>query len=189
MLVVVRILGIVMLLISVIAPPMETHAGLASIIGKSAVKAAFRKTAAGTAGKTAARRAATKSAAKIEADRIRSAYQRDLLRDAKSPVKILDKDRLVHRYTTKEQAAREAKRGIGAGSHTTSTTDLGRPSATSAAQKYGLAGKPEVRTTWRIPQGTHVKINKTIGGKPGMGEINLPNGLAPESRIKSIDLR
>jgi len=181
--------GCALAIFAVILPPLEAHAGFASIIGKSAARVAFGKAAAKSVGKTAARGAVAKSAGRLEVARIQSVYRRDLIRDSHTPVKHLRQDRLVHRYTTKKQAAYEARYGIGAGSHTTATTDLGRPSAASARKRYGLDHTPEVRTTWRLPEGTPVRMNKALGGKPGVGEINLPAGLSPDARLKGLNIK
>jgi len=105
--------------------------------------------------------------------------KRDLLRDRRLPVRVLEKPRTVFRYTTREQAQREVRRGLRPGTHVTARGGPGRPLAPAAAQsRYGLPRTPEVRETVCLPEGTRIRQGKVIGGRPGYGEIVVAEPLA-----------
>lgn len=122
--------------------------------------------------------------------RIERAEAKDLARDRASSAKPLDRERVVTRFTSKNQAAYERQHGLGDGIHVTSRElSAGRaPSGNTARETYGLRNPPEVREKIRLPEGTMVKFNKAYGGKPGMGEIVLAERLPPGVVEKSIPL-
>ena len=122
--------------------------------------------------------------------RIERARTMDLARDQAASARPLAKERVVTRFTSKNQAAFELQHGLGDGVHVTSRElSAGRtPSGGSAMKIYGLKNSPEVREQIRIPQGTMVKFNKVYGGRPGMGEITLAERLPSRAVEKSIPL-
>lgn len=108
--------------------------------------------------------------------------RRDLMRDRASKIRILRNERKVFRYTTRQRARHEVRRGIPANKHLTSRARPGRPlSAAGAEHRFGLSARPQVRETVRLRQGQAVRMNKTIGGKPGVGEITSTKSLPPTS--------
>lgn len=164
----------------------------AGLFAKAAARVVMKKTAekqasnavSNSAATLASRGAANKVAGQSHAVRMQTAYQRDRIRDAKTSAKPLAKDRVVQRYTSANQARVEAKMGLGRGIHTTSTIARGRPLSRENAQaRYGLKTPPGVRTTWVIPAGTKVKLNKVVGGTAGVGELRVSGNVAPANRL------
>lgn len=164
----------------------------ASIVARAAARVAMKKAAEKHAGNAAGKSAAflaaqtavKKAASQAQAMRMQAAYQQDRLRDARTLAKPLGKDRVVQRYTSEERARIEAKQGLGRGIHTTSSIARGRPLSREHAQaRYGLKTPPSVRTTWIIPAGTKVKLNKVVGGTAGVGESRLSSSVPPASRL------
>ena len=103
-----------------------------------------------------------------------SILSRDLSRDRVTPPRILSRDRMVNRYTTLPRAKVEARKGLPAGTHLTSRVRPGRPlTALSAQSRLGLPVRPQARERVLLPQGTPVRFNKALGGKPGVGEITI----------------
>jgi hypothetical protein len=116
--------------------------------------------------------------------------KREAARDAATLVKPLSKSRYVYRYATKGRAVKEAHGGLGKNRHTTSGVTSGRPlSAVEAQHRYGLPTKPEVRSTWYLPKGTPVRMNKVMYGKPGYGEITPSKRIEPKGLKETIQLR
>jgi hypothetical protein len=124
-------------------------------------------------------RAIGRGVAKAAASPLRRApvqlLRRDLVRDRATRIRPLPQDRTVFRYTTKERAREEIRRGIPPGSHMASRGGPGRPLSQQHAQRrYGLPDKPEVRETIRLPKGHPVRLNRAYGGEQGAGEITSP---------------
>jgi hypothetical protein len=123
-------------------------------------------------------RAAERSIARVLA--------RDAARDAGSAARRLAAPRKVFRYTTPSRARLELKRGIAPGSHMTARSGPGRPLAGSTAQRrFGLPGRAGVRESILLPRGTPVRVNKALGGAPGMGEVTSTRRI-PGSAIQRI---
>ena len=113
-------------------------------------------------------------------------WRRDLSRDRATPPKILPHDRIVNRFTTLPRAKVEARRGLSAGTHLTSRVHPGRPLSASGAQKrFGLSILPEARERVLLKQGTSVRLNKALGGKPGVGEITIVKP-APKTVLNGV---
>lgn len=119
----------------------------------------------------------------------RALLRRDLLRDRATPTRSLRADRTVFRYTTRAQAEREIRSGIGRGRHFTSRANPGRPLAPASAQaRYGLPRQPEVRMTVRLPRGTNVRRNRALGGAPGIGEVTTMRRTSPQNIRRLVPL-
>jgi len=119
----------------------------------------------------AAARGAERGAARAFGRSAARVLERDAARDVRLVAKQLAKGRTVFRFTTRQQAAKEVKMGVKAGSHLTSRGGPGRPPSAEAARKrYGLSRPPEVRETIRLPRGQPTKLGKVIGGSRGVGE-------------------
>jgi len=115
-----------------------------------------------------------------------SSRLRDLFNHRRTPAMPLRQPRLVNRYTSAEQAARELREGIGANRHMTPNARPGRPiSAMNAERRYGLPSRPEVRETILLPSGTQVRHDRAIAGQPGFGELTAPRAL-PSSVVKKV---
>lgn len=98
--------------------------------------------------------------------------RRDLVRDRAAQVSPLARQRTVFRYTSKARARTELRKGIPTGRHMTAFGGPGRPlSPMTARTRYGLLRRPSVRETIRLPKGQPVRFTKTIGGRPGVGEL------------------
>ena len=144
-------------------------------------------TAWGQLGKVFAR-AAERNLARTAERSWLSIFRRDMVRDRATSVEKLTSNRSVFRYTTKPRARLESHVGISKGSHLTSHAAPGRPSAHLAQQRFGLPVRPSVRETVVLPKGTTVQMNKSIGGRPGYGEIRLAQRVKPESIRRSVPL-
>lgn len=130
----------------------------------------------------AAARGAAKSASRSVGKTATQTLRRDLLRDRKTPVRVLRRDRHAFRYATRRQAQQELRRGVGPGSHLTSRATPGRPpSALRARSTYGLPQKPEVRERIHLKRGQPVRFNRVLSGKPGKGEFTSPKRIPPEA--------
>lgn len=117
-------------------------------------------------------------------------FKRDLLRDTATVARPVVKPRQVWRYTTREQAARDARFGLAPGRHMTAQTTRGRPPSPETAQRrYGLGNQPEVRETWELPAGTPVRSNKAFGGTLGIGEKTSRKRVPPENLVRTIPLK
>lgn len=116
--------------------------------------------------------------------------RRDVVRDAATVAKPLARPRHVWRYTSRRQAAIDARQGLAPGRHMTARVTGGRsPSGGTAQRRYGLAKKPGVRETWRLQPGMPIRFNKALGGASGMGEITSTKRLQPEGLIKMTPLK
>jgi hypothetical protein len=116
--------------------------------------------------------------------------RRDLIRDRATKARGLAAERRVFRYTTKDRARQEIRRGIPSQSHLTSRAGRGRPLSSGKAQrKYGLPERPQVRETIRLPKGQPVRTNKSLGGAPGVGEITSSKPIPPKAIEKVTPLR
>ena len=143
----------------------------------------------GSLGKAAARGAA-RSAARALRGTPAQTLRRDLLRDRATRVRPLPKDRTVFRYTSKDRAREELRKGIPPGSHMTSRGGPGRPLSPEHAQRrYGLPERPVVRETVRLPKGQPTRSNRSVGGAPGVGETTSSRPVAPEAIKKVTPLR
>ena len=112
---------------------------------------------------------------------------RDLERDAITTAKALPASRTVQRFTTLQQAKREARLGLPPGTHMTPGLRRGRPlSGDGAARRYGLLRQPTARETIVLPKGTPLRVNKALGGKAGVGELTSPRRV-PSAAIVRID--
>ncbi len=104
----------------------------------------------------------------------RTVFEKDMWRDLTTRVTRLPAPRTVFRYMSAEEARLVRSRGIPAGKHFTATGGPGRPmSGTRAAQRYGLRAIPSHRPSVQLPAGTRVKMNKVLGGAPGVGELRV----------------
>lgn len=138
-------------------------------------------------GKAAARGAA-KSVSSSANKKLAQKLSQDMVRDRKTPVRVLNRDTRVFRYT--HNSVRELKAGLRPGAHTTTKATPGRPmKAVDAQRKYGLPAKPTDRLTVSLPKGTPVKRNKALGGKPGVPEFNLPKGAPARTIQRDVRLR
>jgi hypothetical protein len=116
--------------------------------------------------------------------------RRDFLRDRATKARALAADRRVFRYTTKDRAKQELRKGISPQSHMTSRAGRGRPLGRAKAQsRYGLSARPQVRETVRLPKGQSVRTNKSLGGAPGVGEITSPKQIPPKALEKVVPLQ
>lgn len=134
---------------------------------------------AGGLGRAAAR-GAWRSSARIWRRSPAQMMRRDLVRDSAIKARPLARPRTVFRYTTKQRASVELRRGIPPGRHMTANGGPGRPLSRVAAQKrYGLPQRPGVRETIRLPKGQPVRTAKALGGRPGVGELTSSKRLSP----------
>lgn len=122
---------------------------------------------------------------------MRKVLRLDRVRDAVSLAKPLARSRKVWRFSSRDQAAREARYGLAPGRHLTARIARGRPPAPSTAQRrYGLPSTPQVRATWQLPAGTPVRSNKVLGGAPGVGELlTSSKRLPPDYLLRTIPLK
>lgn len=121
---------------------------------------------------------ATKAARPTMAEVLR----RDAVRDAATPARPLTAPRTVHRYTSVEQARREAKSGLSPDTHLAPNAQTGRPlSGAHAQRRYGTPSTPGARSTIVLPKGFPVRHNKALGGEPGRGELTSPRPVPPEA--------
>jgi hypothetical protein len=158
----VRKLGIIFVLISL------------ACIDASAVRPSF------------GRRGLTRNLGRRSESEMANIWHRDLSRDHATPPKILSRDRMVNRYTTLPRAKAEARGGLSSGTHLTSRVSPGRPlSALSAQNRLGLLIRPEAREKVLLKQGTSVRFNKALGGKPGVGEITIVTP-APKTVLRDV---
>jgi len=136
------------------------------------------------------KRAAQRLAA-AASSRARSLLLRDRARDAATRVFRLPRSRTVFRYTSGKEAVREVRAGVvGKGRHFTARILPGRPlTAIHAQQRFGLARAPAARLTIRLPKGMPVRLNKTLGGSPGVGEITNTRALPPSAVRRVVRLR
>jgi hypothetical protein len=132
----------------------------------------------GKAAARAARSHSLKGVQKVNPEILR----RDLLRDKVTKARPLAAERRVFRYTTRDRARQEIRRGITPPSHMTSRASRGRPlSREKARSRYGLTARPQVRETVRLPKGQPVRTNKSLGGSPGVGEITSSKSIPPKA--------
>lgn len=116
----------------------------------------------------------------------RSLRERDNLQHMRTPSRALPEGRTVFRFTTKERALDEARRGLPPEAHMTARGGPGRPLAPDhVRQRWGLPKTPEVRETIRLPKGTPVQLHKALGGDRGVGALTSPEPLPP-SVIKKV---
>ena len=121
---------------------------------------------------------------------IKRVLRADLVRDRGTVAKALVKPRTVFRYTSREQAAREARHGLVPRAHMTATGGPGRPLSAQAAQwRYGLPAKPEARETLHLDTNRVVKHNKALDGAPGYGELTSPQRIPPGAIRRIVPLR
>ncbi len=115
-----------------------------------------------------------------------SLRERDQLQHRRTPPRPLPDDRTVFRFTTKERALGEARRGLPPETHMTARGGPGRPMTPDhARQRWGLPKTPEVRETIRLPKRTPVQPHKALGGERGAGTLTSPKRLPP-SVIKDV---
>lgn len=116
--------------------------------------------------------------------------RRDLARDAATAARPLVQPRTVYRYTTRRQAAQEARVGLAPNTHMTANAPRGRPlSAESAQRRFGLPTRPEMRAKIRLPAGQPARHNKALGGEPGRGELTSPKPVPKSSIIGMVPLK
>jgi len=118
-----------------------------------------------------------------------SILRRDLVRDRATRAEKLASSRSVFRYTTTDRAKIESRVGIPAGSHLTTRTFPGRPSASLAQKRFGLPTRPTARERVLLPKGTVVRLNKAVGGKPGYGEVRVAKRVKPGNIQKVVTLQ
>ena len=163
--------------ITILIAPFDAQAG----IGRAFVRGAARVTSRSIS------RGAAKSAGHAVMPSAKDLFRRDIHR---GPVRPLVQPRTVFRYTTKEWAISEAKRGVAPGRHMTSQATPGRPlSADHAQRAFGLPQKPRARETIRLNQGFPVRHGRVVGGAPGKGEITSPRRVSPTKITKVVPLR
>lgn len=113
----------------------------------------------------------------------------DRIRDARTPVSRLARQRTTFRYATPNQARMEVRRGIAPGSHFTSRATRGRPlSAPAAAARYGLPAGKTTRLTVTLPAGTRVRFNKALRGGRGVGELTSADRVDPSAVRRVVRL-
>jgi hypothetical protein len=135
-------------------------------------------------------RSAVRGLGRVTRVDVERGLSRDAARDARIVAKPLAQRRTVYRYTTRDQALREVRRGLKPGTHTTSTGSRGRPlSASSAQARYGLPRTPEVRETVKLPAGQRVRIGKATGGARGVGEITSPDKVEPNAIKRVVPIK
>lgn len=126
------------------------------------------------------------SAERVAERRMLGTLERDAARDRATAARILKRDRVVARYTTKARAETEMREGLKVGTHMNSRLSAGRPlTALHAQRRYGLPVRPEVRERIVLMKGTKVRMNKAMGGQPGIGEITVTRR-APASVVREI---
>ncbi len=141
------------------------------------------------AGRAVARGAA-RGAVRSFSKKAPSLLRRDWLRDRVTPAKPLSKPRTVFRYTTRAQAKQELKRGIAPRSHMTAQAAPGRPPSPAGAQQhFGLPEKPDVREKISLPKGLPTRHNRTLGGKPGVGELTSPRRISGDRIQNTVPLQ
>jgi len=140
---------------------------------------------AAAAGRGAARGLLRGLAGKGASSRATNTLRRDLIRDRATRATPLLRPRTFHRYTTRAQALREVRRGIPPGRHLAPAHRGRIPGAGTAAKKYGLPRKPDVRMTVKLPATHPVRSNKALGGQRGVGEITSPRRVPPTA-IKKV---
>lgn len=114
----------------------------------------------------------------------------DSQRHLKAQVKLLERPRTVHRYTSKSRALWEQRHGVPAGSHMTASAAPGRPLSPEAAQKrFGLLRKPGARLTIQLPKDFPVRINPATNASRGIHEITSPKAVRPENIKKVVLLK
>jgi hypothetical protein len=160
----------------------SAEASWGRILGRTALKRALGGGAArGEAAAAAATRRTASQLGKQPADYV---LRVDRARDAATPAAALGRERVVQRYTSAAQAEKEAASGIAPGSHMTSRSARGRPLSAEGAQgKYGLMEPPEKVLTVRVPGNQPVRLNKALGGRPGVGELTSPEALPPSAVV------
>ena len=167
---------------------MDFRAGIIGIVMVSVVFCPFSGEAGPLAGAVA--RGAAKSAARALRGGSPQTLRRDLLRDRATRAHRLPSPRTVFRFTSKERAQQELKKGIPPGAHMTSRGGPGRPLSSEAAKrKYGLPQRPEVRETVRLPKGQPTRSNRALGGDPGVGETTSSKKVPPEAIKNVVPLR
>jgi hypothetical protein len=119
----------------------------------------------------------------------RGLLRRDRLRDGATPARPLPQDRTVHRYTTRQRAREELRRGIPPGRHMTPAHPGRPPSAEQARKQFGLPRRPELRETIDLPKGHPIRRNKVLGGRPGTPEWTSPRRVPPEAIKKVVPLQ
>ncbi len=118
-----------------------------------------------------------------------SVLARDLRNHKITRARILARARMVFRYTSRGQAAREARQGIRPFNHMTSTGGPGRPmSGRTAVKTFGLRRAATARETIRLGKGTPVILNNAQGGARGRGELVSPTHIPPLRVIKVVPL-
>ncbi len=121
---------------------------------------------------------------------MKKVLRRDLARDMSTAAKPLPRDKVVWRYTNRRQLSIESSRGLSPNTHMTSRIQRGRPlTAQTAQSRYGLAKQPTFRETIRIPRGQPVRLNKALGGKPGVGEATSPTRISSNAIIRMDPVR
>lgn len=135
-----------------------------------------------------------KSVAKTAAARLLSrapkvstaVLKRDLERDLATKAVRLRRPATVFRYTTRNTARLELKKGIAPNLHMTSRARPGRPLLpVNARQRFGLRKQPSVRMTISLKPGQPIRFNRALKGAPGIGEITSPRRVAP-ANIKRV---
>ncbi len=113
-------------------------------------------------------------------ERLAAVFARDQARDAASRVVRLARPRRVFRYVTPAEAELALRDGFRPGTHFTSHATAGRPMSTAAAAKrYGIPEGRTYRLTVQLPANTRVRLNKVVGGAPGVGEVRIEDPLPP----------
>ena len=187
-----RLGPLVMAVAALLAVNDEARAGVARSVARGAERAAVRavrpvvapvarKAVFRSPGRAAARRGATPA--------VRAAIL-DRARDARTPVSLLRRPRLVFRYSDDAGVRRAITRGLPARTHFTARGGPGRPLGGQAArERLGLARTPSWRISTLLPRGTPVRFNKVLGGnRAGVGEISLARRLPASSIRRAVPL-
>jgi hypothetical protein len=125
--------------------------------------------------------------AKAKPAQPKNLFKQDLRNHRATPVRPLEKDRTVFRYTTKEQARQAQHKGLPPGSHMTARGGRGRPLTSDHAQsRYATPKKPDARITVHLDKGQPVRSNK-VAGAPDQRrrELTSPERI-PRSSIVGV---
>ena len=110
-------------------------------------------------------------------------------RDRATPSKPLSRPGTFFRYTTKEQANKEMRKGVLPGRHMTAPGGPGRPMTPhNAKRRYGLPRPPQVRETIHLEKGFPARNNKVIKGTPGTVETTSPRHIPQQSIVNVVPL-
>ncbi len=159
------------ILLLVVWQPAASEAGaLGRLLGRGATKAPISH-------------AAPKPHVNPKPARPTDVLKQDLKNHRAVPVRPLDKNRTVFRFTTKEEAREAQRKGLPPGAHMTAHGGPGRTATPDHAQsRYATPSKPGARITVHLPKRQPVRSNK-IAGAPDqrLHELTSPERVPPSS--------